>query len=141
MDEQTKLKLAGAYAKRICTALYGKKPELSDTRYKEMKDANANSVYDRDIAAYYNRINGWNDFEQAQILCQLIDETEKNISSNLPVSQSFRTMITDEFNKAYQEMGDVDCSKIHKHNVFAQGKVRGKFFALKSVLDYLRNVG
>ena len=94
MDEQTKLKLAGAYARRICTALYGRKPELSDTRYKEMKDVNANSVYDREIAAYYNRINGWNDFEQAQILCQLIDEAEKIISSNLPVSQSFRTMIT-----------------------------------------------
>lgn len=68
--------------------------ENLNTRYKEMKDVNANSVYDREIAAYYNRINGWNDFEQAQILCQLIDEAEKIISSNLPVSQSFRTMIT-----------------------------------------------
>lgn len=29
MDEQTKLKLAGAYARRICTALYGRKPEYT----------------------------------------------------------------------------------------------------------------
>lgn len=86
MDEQTKIKLAEAYAKRIRTSLYGRKPQLSDEHYKEIKDCNANCVFDRDEAIYIEKSKAWNDADQTRTLCQLIDESEKIISSNLPVS-------------------------------------------------------